>query len=423
MYITKKIEIHFTKAQQAKALEILYLLTKLWNDYIETQYISLSNECGWINRYDFDKNFYSRLKYTNPDYQKIPSKARQDMFAVCAKYAVKVGFKKLKYRSIKNDMIRSFFFARVGIRLVDPSHLWISNFYTVKLKETGYLKESDVPLITSGRIIYDSPVKKWYIALSIDYPESEIIKTGVAHDQPAMGIDVGIKTYITAAYTEENTRFSNGPVLFDGNIRNPAMDTFSKNCFKKMNHIQSILAKKQHATMIKIGYAPKSRFKDIKQEDSDTISQTSRVKKLRDRLLKIQRRAINHKYDALKKMCKRIASDGHKWLVVEELDASDLMRGDKRNLRRIDAQCCFYYFRWFLQWECVKHQTPLISAPRSFPSTQRCSCCGSLAPTFLKLSDRYFRCDTCGYLVDRDVNAAQNLLAFSEMVISGEVQL
>ncbi|MFC4284503.1 zinc ribbon domain-containing protein, partial [Catenibacterium sp. GCM10023432] len=42
-----------------------------------------------------------------------------------------------------------------------------------------------------------------------------------------------------------------------------------------------------------------------------------------------------------------------------------------------------------------------------YPSSKTCHCCKSIKKD-LKLSDRLFKCD-CGYIEDRDFNAATNL--------------
>ena len=48
---------------------------------------------------------------------------------------------------------------------------------------------------------------------------------------------------------------------------------------------------------------------------------------------------------------------------------------------------------------------------RFFPSTQTCSCCGNVkqGKDKLRLQDRTYRCDECGNVMDRDLNAAMNL--------------
>ncbi len=50
---------------------------------------------------------------------------------------------------------------------------------------------------------------------------------------------------------------------------------------------------------------------------------------------------------------------------------------------------------------------------RWFPSTKTCSTCHTTGPS-LPLSQRIFRCDSCGHVADRDLNAAANLATWAE---------
>jgi putative transposase len=52
----------------------------------------------------------------------------------------------------------------------------------------------------------------------------------------------------------------------------------------------------------------------------------------------------------------------------------------------------------------------LIEAGRFFPSSKICSGCGHVKAK-LSLSEREYRCERCGLVLDRDLNAARNLAA------------
>jgi putative transposase len=51
----------------------------------------------------------------------------------------------------------------------------------------------------------------------------------------------------------------------------------------------------------------------------------------------------------------------------------------------------------------------VVTADRLYPSSKTCSGCGTVKAK-LALSERTYKCDTCGLVMDRDVNAARNLL-------------
>jgi transposase len=62
-----------------------------------------------------------------------------------------------------------------------------------------------------------------------------------------------------------------------------------------------------------------------------------------------------------------------------------------------------------LRYKTVREGGWLVVADRWYPSSKRCSGCGSVKAK-LTLAERVYQCDTCGLVLDRDVNAARNLL-------------
>src|SRR5690554_294232 len=68
----------------------------------------------------------------------------------------------------------------------------------------------------------------------------------------------------------------------------------------------------------------------------------------------------------------------------------------------------FYSFRVELADKCRRNGIELRIADRWYPSSRLCSECGSIRKD-LKLSDRTYRCDACGLVMDRDRSASINL--------------
>ena len=58
------------------------------------------------------------------------------------------------------------------------------------------------------------------------------------------------------------------------------------------------------------------------------------------------------------------------------------------------------------------HGGTLLTADRWYPSSRTCSACGTVKAK-LSLSERTYECEHCGLVLDRDVNAARNLLVLA----------
>jgi putative transposase len=78
-----------------------------------------------------------------------------------------------------------------------------------------------------------------------------------------------------------------------------------------------------------------------------------------------------------------------------------------RHLSKAVASQKFYEFRTKLKIKCDENNIELRIVDRFYPSSKMCHCCGTIKKD-LKLSDRIYKCD-CGYIEDRDLNAAFNL--------------
>lgn len=97
--------------------------------------------------------------------------------------------------------------------------------------------------------------------------------------------------------------------------------------------------------------------------------------------------------------------------VTESIGAKNLMAEGgqhKRGLNRGLGNAGLAMLLSFLAYKLVWYGGAHLSAPRFFPSTKRCSRCG-LVKVSVVLSERLFRCEGCGLVIDRDVNAAKNL--------------
>jgi putative transposase len=72
------------------------------------------------------------------------------------------------------------------------------------------------------------------------------------------------------------------------------------------------------------------------------------------------------------------------------------------------SDASFGLFRQLLAYKAEQYGTLIVVADRFYPSSKRCSACGSVKDE-LSLGERTYRCE-CGLSLDRDLNAALNLM-------------
>ena len=94
-------------------------------------------------------------------------------------------------------------------------------------------------------------------------------------------------------------------------------------------------------------------------------------------------------------------------IAAEDLNVAGLVQ-NRRLARAIAAQgfgTAVRQLSYKTIWRCGQ----LIKANRFYPSSKTCSDCGAVKAK-LVLSERKFVCEECGVVIDRDENAARNLL-------------
>ncbi|MDE6834226.1 MAG: transposase [Ruminococcus sp.] len=93
-------------------------------------------------------------------------------------------------------------------------------------------------------------------------------------------------------------------------------------------------------------------------------------------------------------------------IVMEALNVKGMMKN--KHLARAIQEQKFYEFKRQITYKCQKYGIALVEVPPFYPSSKTCSRCGCIRKD-LKLSDRIYRCNECGLVIDRDFNASLNL--------------
>ncbi|MCX5357748.1 transposase [Streptomyces sp. NBC_00124] len=129
--------------------------------------------------------------------------------------------------------------------------------------------------------------------------------------------------------------------------------------------------------------------------------------KARRRVAKVHARIADRRRDLLHQVTTRLVRE-NQTLVIEDLTVTNMVKN--HTLARAISDAGWREFRSMLEYKAAWYGREVIAVDRFFPSTRLCSGCGSVRDR-LPLSVRTWTCGTCGTAHDRDVNAANNLLA------------
>ena len=103
-------------------------------------------------------------------------------------------------------------------------------------------------------------------------------------------------------------------------------------------------------------------------------------------------------------------------VAIEDLNVYAMGRLGRRLSRKI-ADAALGELRRQLDYKCTDRGTSLMVVDRFYPSSKTCSACGATRAT-LPLFERVYRCEGCGFALDRDVNAARNLECEGRMLLA-----
>ena len=129
---------------------------------------------------------------------------------------------------------------------------------------------------------------------------------------------------------------------------------------------------------------------------------SSNRRKARAKVAREYKRIADIKNDAIHKFTAALVKN-HDLVCCEDLNVKGMGRSTKGIRRGVHGSCMGELLR-----QLAYKAQHYAEVNRFFPSSKRCSGCGSIKND-LKLSDRKYRCEACGLVLDRDYNASVNL--------------
>ena len=238
----------------------------------------------------------------------------------------------------------------------------------VRIKEKGYVPTTkDGYVMKSGHVSIKAD--RYYVSVLIEIPNNKIAN----NSKEGIGIDLGLKDFAIV---------SNGKT------------------YKNIN--KSAKLKKLEKQLIRGQRSLSRKYENLKKGES---TQRANIQKQTLKVQKLHHKLDNIRTDYINKAIAEMVKTKPSYITIEDLNVSGMMKN--KHLSKAVASQKFYEFRTKLQAKCKENGIELRVVDRWYPSSKTCHCCGAIRKD-LKLSDRIFECD-CGYIEDRDFNAALNL--------------
>ena len=320
--------------------------------WLNNEYLPNHPECSWIKE-AYSKSVTQAVNNGQTAFEKF--------------FDHKSAFPKFKKKG-RSDV--KMYFVRNNPKdcLCERHRIKIPSLGWVRIKEKGYIPTTkDGYVIKSGHVSIKAD--RYYVSVLIEIPDHRIVD----NSSEGIGIDLGLKDFAIV---------SNGKI------------------YKNIN--KSAKLKKLEKKLVREQRSLSRKYENLKKGES---TQKRNIQKQKLKIQKLHHRIDNIRTDYINKTIAEIVKTKPSHITIEDLNVSGMMKN--RHLSKAVASQKFYEFKTKLLAKCREYGIELRIVDRWFPSSKTCHCCKSIKKD-LKLSDRIFRCD-CGYIEDRDFNAALNL--------------
>ena len=240
----------------------------------------------------------------------------------------------------------------------DPYGLKLPRIGRVHCMENVFKRVNGARLV---RVSVSCRAGRWYASLTVEREQPP----SPAHTRKrgAVGVDLGIKHLAT---------LSDGTV-----IPNPrALDAR----LKALRKAQQALSRKTKGS--------------------------ARREKAKERVARLHARVSDARVDAINKATTMIAQT-YTTVCIEDLNVAGMVKN--HHLARSVSDASLGEFRRQLEYKTARTGAVLRVVDRWYPSSKTCSNCGTVKAK-LSLNERVYQCDVCGLSMDRDLNAAINIM-------------
>ena len=311
-----------------------------------------------------------------------------------------------KPRFKKKRRSRRSFTLYGSVKLVTYRRIQVPSIGSVRLH--GSAKRLHRALERRGGIIKSITISqgghRWYASVLVDElditpgRETQRGPSRRQRDRGAVGVDLGVHHLVALSDPNEKT------------LDNP----------RHLRKARKRLLKAQRAMSRRRG--PDKR---TGQEPS------RRWVKARNRVARLHHELAVRRAGHLHEITKRLATS-YELVAIEDLNVAGMTRSArgtidqpgrgvraKAGLNRSILDTSPAEFRRQLQYKASWYGATVAVIDRWAPTSRTCSSCGAVKAK-LSLAERTFFCEHCGMELDRDINAARNILAFAQSAYPGE---
>src|SRR5437667_3421608 len=233
----------------------------------------------------------------------------------------------------------------------------------VQLPRLGRLRLHEHDFIPTDAKVLSATVSeqagRWFVSIQVEEEQEKPVPMATT----AIGVDLGIKMLATCS---DGKSFANPRAL--------------KHAQKRLRRLE--------------------RQKSRRKKGGKNRKKTCR------KLAKQHTRVANIRKDAAHKLTTSLCKN-HALVGIEDLHVAGMLKN--HCLAQAVSDSNFGEIRRQLEYKSAYHGTHLVLVDRFYPSSKTCSGCGYIKPE-LSLSERTFVCEDCGMVLDRDLNAAINIL-------------
>ena len=241
-------------------------------------------------------------------------------------------------------------------------HLSLANIKNIKFKcnkkYAEYLQKHkpNIKQATLSKL----PCGEFYLSILVD---GDLTHKGLRDTDNAVGIDLGVKDFV---------------ITSDGEV-------FDNLHFKK---------------------SQSNKIKRLQRQLSRKVKGSNNRNKARIRVAKTYKKINDKKQYYLHQVSNTLINE-NQVICMEDLNVKGMLRNHK--LADSIQEMNFGEFKRILEYKAKWYNRKIVFVDRFYPSSKTCHNCGYINKQ-LKLNDRQWVCPQCGEVVERDYNAALNIL-------------